>query len=192
MTRHEKIREARRLRDLGWTAPAIGQELGVNESTVRNWYLGGECEDCGVPIVYDSASYDPPRRCRPCDRASKEAQHGSCSKYSTGCRCDDCTRANREYQRTLKGRPPRTHGHSGYRNYGCRCQTCKDGNLAYMRSIEWKHQRAWAARIRGTPPPRHGTFVGYSKYACRCDECRRANRDHSREWRRRRRERQAA
>lgn len=50
MTREQKIMRARGLRKLGWTARQIADELGANESTVRNWYLGGECKVCGAPV----------------------------------------------------------------------------------------------------------------------------------------------
>jgi hypothetical protein len=64
MTREEKIREARRLRALGWTAPAIGRELGASDSTIRNWYLGGACVDCGAPV--DGSNRDKSLVCSTC------------------------------------------------------------------------------------------------------------------------------
>jgi len=73
VTREEKIREARRLKDAGWSAPEIGHELGVNESTVRNWYLGGDCVDCGGPTTYDSAM-STVERCIPCQIALQHAE----------------------------------------------------------------------------------------------------------------------
>lgn len=187
--REQKILEARRLRTLGWTAAAIGRELGVPESTLRNWYLGGTCVDCGTLITYDSPKYKHTKRCVPCEKASKEAQHGTLSKYKAGCSCDACRAANRENTRQLKGKVPPHHGCSGYKNYGCRCQTCRDGNLVYMRSKGWEYQRAYDARARGTEPPQHGTETAYNKYGCRCDLCRAANTAASR---RRRQNRRAA
>lgn len=71
MTREEKILEARRLRDGGWTAPAIGQELGVNESTIRNWYLGGACVDCDALI--EGSNGVKSERCSPCLHAWQHA-----------------------------------------------------------------------------------------------------------------------
>lgn len=65
MTRDEKVREARRLRALGWTAPEIGRELGVSDSTVRNWCLGGDCADCGAPL--DGSERKKALRCSSCN-----------------------------------------------------------------------------------------------------------------------------
>jgi hypothetical protein len=50
LSREQKIEKARELRALGWTAKKIAEFLGANESTVRNWYLGGNCEDCGAAV----------------------------------------------------------------------------------------------------------------------------------------------
>jgi hypothetical protein len=186
VTREEKIREARRLRALGWTAPAIGAELGVSDSTIRNWYLGGDCEDCGAPITYDTKSYAPFVRCPSCDRKRKEAKHGTRSRYNLGCSCDACREANRAESRARKGKTPPRHGASGYQNYGCRCQVCRDGYLVYMRSKAWEHQYAWKKKRRGTEPPRHETVTGYSVYCCRCDLCRGAYSDYQRRLRERR------
>lgn len=36
-------------------------------------------------------------------RQGRVAQHGTVSKYVSGCRCEDCTSANRDYQRHAKG-----------------------------------------------------------------------------------------
>jgi hypothetical protein len=172
MTRTEKIREARRLRSLGWTSPAIGKQLNVSESTIRNWYLGGDCAKCGSPITRCSAKY----AATICEACAHEvtAQHGSLSRYSRGCACEECRRANRESHRSLIGRPPPTHGASGYTNYGCRCQVCRDGRLVYERAKGYEHKRNHRERVKGTPPPRHGTHYAYGTFACRCDECRRA------------------
>lgn len=98
MTREEKILEARRLRAEGWTAPAIGQHLDVSESTIRNWYLGADCLDCGTPITYDTA-HNRPTRCPSCERKRVASEHGSRWKYSTGCRCDACRATHRTYMR---------------------------------------------------------------------------------------------
>jgi hypothetical protein len=73
LTREEKIREARRLRACSWTAPQIGTFLSVPASTIRNWYLGGDCADCGVPI--DGSDGDKAVRCSPC--AAKAGAHWS-------------------------------------------------------------------------------------------------------------------
>jgi Homing endonuclease associated repeat len=65
ISRERKIREARRLRGEGWTAREIASFLGANESTVRNWYLGGECPDCGTPVDRSSPDRDG-HRCEAC------------------------------------------------------------------------------------------------------------------------------
>jgi hypothetical protein len=55
-------RRARELRAQGLSAPEIGRLLGgVSDSTVRNWWRGGECMDCGA-VVGDRGS----PRCLPC------------------------------------------------------------------------------------------------------------------------------
>jgi hypothetical protein len=69
LTREEKIREARRLRVTGLTAKQIGERLDVPASTIRNWYLGGDCSDCGKPIDGSSGSQSS-KRCPDCAHAS--------------------------------------------------------------------------------------------------------------------------
>lgn len=73
MTRDEKRAEARRLRTQGLTAREIAERIGANESTVRNWYLGRDCDDCGAPL--DGGSGDAsPNRCFACSQqAIKDA-----------------------------------------------------------------------------------------------------------------------
>jgi transposase len=53
MTRDEKVLKARELRAHGLTSREIGQQLDVNESTVRDWYLGATCR-CGKPLTFSS------------------------------------------------------------------------------------------------------------------------------------------
>jgi Homing endonuclease associated repeat/Homeodomain-like domain len=66
LTREEKIREARRLRAEGWAARKIAAFLGINESTVRNWYLGGDCSECGAPIDGGSPGVRRTDKCARC------------------------------------------------------------------------------------------------------------------------------
>ena len=42
-------RAGQELRAQGWTAVKIGRFLSVSPSTIRNWWLGGNCR-CGAPI----------------------------------------------------------------------------------------------------------------------------------------------
>lgn len=65
LSREGKIREARRLRAQGWSARKIADFLGANESTVRNWYLGGDCAKCGAPTD-GSRSAGKSRHCPSC------------------------------------------------------------------------------------------------------------------------------
>ena len=64
MTREQKIREARTLRAEGLTALEIGARLGISDSTVRNWCLGGDCEECGAPV--EGSSKLKSRLCQEC------------------------------------------------------------------------------------------------------------------------------
>jgi Homing endonuclease associated repeat len=50
VTREQKIAKARELRAEGKTAGQIAIVVGAPASTVRNWYLGGNCEACGKPV----------------------------------------------------------------------------------------------------------------------------------------------
>lgn len=182
MTREEKIREARRLRAERWTAAAIGRELAVPASTVRNWYLGGDCQECGAPV--EGSSSRRAQFCVPCYNRLREPEHGTVSRYNGGCRCDECREALRLYMASLKGRPAPSHGLSGYTNYGCRCDICRAAHSERMRSPKFKAiKRAWVEKVRGTEPPRHGTLVAYGNYRCRCAECRAANTAYARAWR---------
>jgi hypothetical protein len=66
VTREEKIAKARELRGQGLTAPEIAEVVHAPASTVRNWYLGGNCIDCGVPVDGGRGAGSS-RRCSPCD-----------------------------------------------------------------------------------------------------------------------------
>jgi hypothetical protein len=62
--REEKIAKARELRAKGLKAREIAERLDANESTVRNWYLGGTCR-CGTPLDGSSPGKST-GRCRTC------------------------------------------------------------------------------------------------------------------------------
>ncbi|HEX5591994.1 MAG TPA: hypothetical protein VFX35_01455 [Solirubrobacterales bacterium] len=65
MTREEKIAKARELRAQGKRAREIAEAVDAPESTVRNWYLGGNCEGCGKPV--DGGAGDASsKRCASC------------------------------------------------------------------------------------------------------------------------------
>lgn len=64
MTREQKIVKAKELRGKGWKASRIAEVVDAPESTVRNWYLGGECR-CGAPLDGGSPSRGT-ERCRSC------------------------------------------------------------------------------------------------------------------------------
>lgn len=73
MTREEKIARARALRAEGKKAREIAEILDAPESTVRNWYLGSSCLDCGAPVDGSSGG-NSPERCLRCARALGVAQ----------------------------------------------------------------------------------------------------------------------
>lgn len=141
----DPITEAHRLRAQGLTMREIGERLGRQRSTVAAWIndpdgskqrerhkrYGGTCERCGARTTGCNGRAKAPKLCAECTRQSKRAEHGTRTRYLSGCSCDDCRRASREYQRTLKGKPPPSHGHSGYVNYGCRCDVCTRANTEY-------------------------------------------------------------
>jgi hypothetical protein len=70
LSREQKIAKARELRAAGWTAKKIAEALEANESTVRNWYLGGNCEDCGAPVDGGDGSRSS-TRCPSCASAAQ-------------------------------------------------------------------------------------------------------------------------
>lgn len=82
------------------------------------------------------------------------SEHGTISRYNSGCRCDECRRANREYGREY---------------YRKRKQADREADLAKRRAC----REMYPCR---SP---HGTRSRYNS-GCRCDECRRANREYER------------
>lgn len=73
MTRDQKIAEARKLRGQGHKAREIAEILDAPESTVRNWYLGGDCTDCGAHVD-GSGGGNSSERCVQCAGAFTRAQ----------------------------------------------------------------------------------------------------------------------
>ena len=67
MTREQKIVEVKRLRAEGLSNREIAERVGANESTVRNWYLGGECR-CGAPLDGSRGTRSSVRLCASCLR----------------------------------------------------------------------------------------------------------------------------
>lgn len=65
LSREQKIAKAREMRAEGKMAAEIALVVGAPESTVRNWYLGGNCEGCGAPID-GSSQRGRPRHCADC------------------------------------------------------------------------------------------------------------------------------
>ena len=59
LSREEKIAKARELRAEGRTSGQIALALGSPASTVRNWYLGGNCEVCGAALDGSRGSNSP-------------------------------------------------------------------------------------------------------------------------------------
>lgn len=102
LTRQQKRLEARRLRAEGLTAPEIGRLLDVSDSTVRNWYLGDDCLDCGAPVDGSSRKYRS-RRCSACHRAWERTEEACLlkTKWTRG----RIVAAIREWAR-IYGRPP--------------------------------------------------------------------------------------
>lgn len=73
------------------------------------------------------------------------AEHGTTTRYRSGCRCEDCRRENRRKAIARRARGPKVHGSSSsYFNYGCRCQECSEAGRRYRR------ERKRASR-EGTP-----------------------------------------
>lgn len=76
------------------------------------------------------------------------AEHGTGSKYKSGCRCDECTKANSrgsaKFRASHRDLPPDQipHGLNGYRNYGCRCQVCRTANTTECRNYRAARRRA--------------------------------------------------
>lgn len=144
----ERARKTERilaLRASGLTHREIAARVGVAESTVNNYICdadgtkdaerrkryAGVCERCGAATSGHDGIGKASRICAACyAETMPRAQHGTRSKYNTGCRCDECRRALREHMRSLQGKPAPSHGLSGYDNYGCRCDVCREAKRA--------------------------------------------------------------
>lgn len=105
--------------------------------------MARELKSCGTEAAYRRHLRHGEKPCDACREATnarrrgpdgkpmQPAQHGTVSKYHSGCRCEECTLANTNRQRAWReavaGLPPDfvPHGLNGYRNYGCRCATCR-------------------------------------------------------------------
>ena len=116
----------------------------------------------------------------------RRAEHGSRSRYTTGCRCAACREANRAYveqwRRATGVQPLRTGPQTGhgtpsrYYHWGCRCAECRAA-LAERRRADRANAAARLTAGEVTVP--HGTESTYNNWGCRCEECgaakRRAN-----------------
>lgn len=162
VTRAERAHMVAQLRTQGLTYRQIAQQLGISVSYVRALLYDpdgeklaarrhanqGVCRDCGGPTSGNNGRRHAPKLCRVCYDARRTPEHGTLSRYHTGCSCDACRAAQRDHQRSLKGKPPPTHSASGYTNYGCRCQTCRDAHLVYERAKGYEHQRRYQEKKR--------------------------------------------
>jgi len=112
-----------------------------------------ELKPCGTPAAYRRHlryGQDACQACLDAEAARRRpegnppripAQHGTPSKYASGCRCADCTEAHRvdhdEWRRAVADLPAVfvPHGIGGYNNYGCRCAVCfaakREANAVY-------------------------------------------------------------
>lgn len=96
----------------------------------------------------------------------READHGTRSKYNTGCRCGPCLQSLRDYMRDRResGDIPdgAAHGLSVAANYGCRCSTCLDAVKNRNREMRKRAASGQVRHLRG------GTTAN-----CPCAGCRR-------------------
>lgn len=162
VTRAERVRMVADLRAQGFTYKQVSEKLGISPAYVRDLVNdptgeklaqrrrtnSGVCVDCGGPTNGNGGRANAPKRCDSCSRERVRADHGTRSRYLSGCSCDACRAANRDYMRSLKGKPPPNHNNSGYSNYGCRCQICKDAHLVYERSKGYEYQHRYRQKKR--------------------------------------------
>lgn len=105
-----------------------GSKLRARKDSYR-----GKCQRCDGPTDGSNGAAKAPALCQGCYVIVHQAEHGTTGRYQAGCSCDDCRAANREKTRRLRGKPPLTHGVSGYTNYRCRCEVCTEA----WRHNEW-------------------------------------------------------
>lgn len=91
----------------------------------RRRKYGAICGDCGIVTDGSNGRAKAPKLCVTCANKKREAKHGTPSKYALGCRCVECRWAASDAHREPQGKPPPTHGVSGYINYRCRCEVCR-------------------------------------------------------------------
>lgn len=67
----DQVARMKALRANGLTAPAIGLQLGIPASTVRNWWNAGACVDCGSPTGRSCGV--PAKRCNYCRKSFEQS-----------------------------------------------------------------------------------------------------------------------
>jgi predicted transcriptional regulator len=159
-----RLQRAEAVRDLraeGLTHREIADRLGISRSYAaeldtdpdgtkvrdRKRAYGAICQDCGAATYGGDGRFAAPRLCLKCTKIRKAAQHGTRSKYNTGCRCEPCAEANRAAHWLYRNQPHEipSHGNSGYVNHGCRCEVCKRANAAYQREQRERRRARQAA-----------------------------------------------
>lgn len=155
--RSDYVREAQKLRDQGMSVTEIAAYFDVARSTASAWLCdpdlskqrkrreryAGTCEKCGGATDGSAGFAKAPKICAACYVEENRAEHGTISRYQSGCGCDECRAANAARMRQLVGKEPPNHGASGYQNYGCRCDICKEGNYQYHWLRGWEAQKRW-------------------------------------------------
>lgn len=199
--REEFARLAANLRAAGCLQREIAEALGISRGYAcellrdptgalawqRKQSYGGTCVGCGRRTDGSNGRKKASKRCAKCAREHQTTtEHGTPAMYDNHqCRCDICRHANaaRKVLWSLHTTAPIPHGtYGGYSNHGCRCDLCRDAHNAGVKEIR--------ARRLASGQFKHGR-TGYA-YGCKCDECRAAAREYGIEYRRVRREREAA
>lgn len=76
--------------------PSYQRELAANRDRKEGYR--GTCKNCGGPTSW-AGGHGQPELCITCSREQRAAQHGTTSKYNSGCHCDLCAEANRKRSR---------------------------------------------------------------------------------------------
>lgn len=127
----EIVASVQRLRGEGHSLKAIGEQLGISESTVHR-ILDREPEEKPVIPAKKRKKYVPE------PLAPDDQRHGSNAGYNRGCRCEPCVEARKAYRAERKANPvgrveKADHGTIAKYTHGCRCQPCRDAIAEYNR-----------------------------------------------------------